>query len=98
MKTLMRSIHLKLYNFSELPEQIEDRKSFKDDFTGYYIKRLDENKLVDATQEMRESLVPEKETKMVKEIVEKFIFDTDSKHTEQVDLCLALKALPARVD
>mmetsp|Transcript_34489 Transcript_34489/g.45365 ORF Transcript_34489/g.45365 Transcript_34489/m.45365 type:complete len:90 (+) Transcript_34489:580-849(+) len=35
---------------------------------------------------------------MVQEIIQKFIFDSDSKHPNQVDLCLTLKALPARID
>ena len=49
-------------------------------------------------QQKREELVPEAETEMVRGIIDKFIFETDSKHMSQVDLSLALKALPARVD
>ena len=47
---------------------------------------------------MREDLVPDEETEIVEGIIEKFIFESDSKHEPQVDLCLTLKALPARVD
>ena len=64
-----------MYNFSELDDQIKDRKSFKDDFTGYYAKKLeDKPKERDEVQEMRETLVPEKETEMVEAIVARFIF------------------------
>ena len=55
-------------------------------------------KEVDEIQLKREELVPKAEEEIVEEIVKKFIFETDSKHTDQVDLSLALKALPARVD
>ena len=48
--------------------------------------------------ESREKKVPEEEVKIVEEIVEKFIFNTDKKQINQVDLNLALKALPIRVD
>lgn len=48
--------------------------------------------------ESREKKVPEEEVKIVEEIVKKFIFNTDKKQINQVDLNLALKALPSRVD
>lgn len=95
---LMSNIHLKLYNFSELPEQIEERKNFKQKFTGYYRDKAKETKEEDEIQKLREERVPDAETEIVEEIISKFIFETDSKHTDQVDLSLALKALPARVD
>ena len=94
----MSSIHLKLYNFSELPAEKEQRKNFKENFTGLYKKKLDLTKAVDEIQQKREELVPPAETEMVQGIIEKFIFETDSKHTSQVDLSLALKALPPRID
>lgn len=94
----MSSIHLKLYNFSELPAEIEQRRAFKENFTGHYKKKLESTKAVDEIQQKREELVPEAETEMVRGIIDKFIFETDSKHMSQVDLSLALKALPARVD
>ena len=47
---------------------------------------------------MREADVPQDETKIIEDIISKFVFTTDNKHQNQVDLCLALKALPARVD
>ena len=43
-------------------------------------------------------MVPEEETSIVEELIVKFVFDTDTKHNDQVDLSLALKALPVRVD
>ena len=95
----MQSIHLKLYNFSELEEQIMQRKEFKTDFTEYFIaKNEDYKRIIDVNPEHRENLVPEDEIKIVEGIIEKFVFETDGKHQDQVDLSLTLKALPARVD
>jgi hypothetical protein len=42
--------------------------------------------------------IPEKEMEYVTSFLDKFMFDTGGKHPLQVDLKLALKALPVRVD
>ena len=42
--------------------------------------------------------MPKEEEKIVRDIVNLFTFDTDGKYQDQVDLNLALKALPVRVD
>jgi hypothetical protein len=33
---LMSSIHLRLYNFQELPDEIDKKKQFKESFKGHY--------------------------------------------------------------
>ena len=53
---------------------------------------------IEATIEEREKQAPPLEEKIVEEIVQKFIFNTDKKQIDQVDLNLALKALPVRID
>jgi hypothetical protein len=42
--------------------------------------------------------IPDHEQEIIHNFLEKFIFDTGGKYTELVDLKLALKALPVRVD
>ena len=89
---------MRLYNFSELPEQIDQRADFKQNFTRYFSRKHSETRDVDEIQQKRQDLVPEAESEIVEKIISKFIFETDSKNTDQVDLTLALKALPARID
>ena len=42
--------------------------------------------------------VPPDEVEIVNAIIQRFIFDSDAKHPNQLDLTLTLKALPARID
>ena len=37
----MTEIHLKLYNFSELEEQVAQRQDYKKNFTGHFKEKLD---------------------------------------------------------
>lgn len=87
---------MKLYNFSELESQIFQRRDFKLDFTGKYKKKLDEHivdkrrkpseqKSVkdheeDRRIEERAKDVPDPETEIVEEIINKFMFLSDAKH------------------
>lgn len=57
----MSQIHLKLYNFSELEEEIMQRKEYKTDLTGVFLAKLEKFKkenLKDTAQELREEAVP----------------------------------------
>ena len=98
--TLMSEIHLKLYNFAELEAEVSDRRAYKREFTGYYKNKLEKHVDEEADRESTARLgaAPKAEVDMVTAIIDKFVFDSDSKHPRQVDLNLTLKALPARVD
>jgi len=39
---LMHSMHLKLYDFSETKEQLDQREEFKKDFRMYFAKKLED--------------------------------------------------------
>ena len=53
---------------------------------------------MDKEQKDREKEVPEGETEIVEAFLDNFIFDTNNKRQNQVNLNLMLKAMPARVD
>lgn len=98
----MRGIHLKLYNFQETEKQVKQRAEFKSEFSQYYAEKHEElikyYGHLDEIQQEREDNVPEDEVEIVEGFLEKFMFETDSKHQNQIDLYLTLKALPCRVD
>ena len=82
---LMSQIHLKLYNFSELEEEVFYRRQYKQDFTQYFRDKLDKANQAhqeDTVQQMREDLVPEEEVKIVEDIIKQFQFESDSKHPD----------------
>lgn len=54
--------------------------------------------ILDKLQKDREKEVPEAEVKIVEEFLSNFIFDTNNKRQNQINLNLMLKAMPARVD
>ena len=101
---LMTAIHLKLYNFAELEHQVHQRRDYKTDFTKYYAGKLEkhQNAVVkdeaDRDSAARADEAPAEEVELVEAVVKQFVFESDSKHPDQVDLNLTLKALPARVD
>ena len=71
----MSQIHLKLYNFSELEDEIRYRKEYKTDFTGYFrekLSKLNQKHVEDKVQIMREEAVPDSETEIVMNIIKKF--------------------------
>ena len=80
---ILANIHLKLYNFSELEEQILHRKNYKTVFTQFFRDTLEQYKrerVEDTLQEERAAQVPAAEEKIVKDIIKLFIFETDGKH------------------
>ena len=106
MYEMLSEIHMKLYNFSGLEIEVETRKEFKEDFTYKYRKKAKDYEDKKTKQELEEderiekraSLVPASEIAIVQNIVDNFVFESDAKHQDQLDLTLALKSLPARID
>jgi hypothetical protein len=56
------------------------------------------NPHLDRIQKEREKEAPDEEIEIVSNLLDNFVFDTNSKRQDQINLNLTLKALPARVD
>jgi len=94
---------LRLYNFQETETQIKQRKEFKLDFTipmREEVEKLEKDKSMtyDREQKEREKEAPAEEEEIVDAFLKNFVFDTNNKRQDQINLNLCLKAIPARVD
>mmetsp|Transcript_37727 Transcript_37727/g.57767 ORF Transcript_37727/g.57767 Transcript_37727/m.57767 type:complete len:198 (+) Transcript_37727:3451-4044(+) len=107
---VMANTHLKIYDFCASSAQKLRKKSFKNDFIRIYKERLADEELEKRKRKEREgdvyeeevdpkNNIPEEEIELIENFLKGFILSSDSgSKKDQIDIKLALKALPSKVD
>jgi hypothetical protein len=84
---------------SEIKQKKDYKKAFREHYKTLYEGYLKINEDMDADIKARVGEIPNVETDMVMEFLDKFCFTlTSANKPEQIDLKLALKALPSKLD
>jgi hypothetical protein len=104
---VMANIHLKIYDFCETEAQKNRKKSFKNDFIRIYKEKILEESIRIKQDKVRgvyeepidpKEGIPDAELEMIDNFLSGFVLSGDGSKRDQIDIKLALKALPSQVD
>lgn len=93
-------MHLKIYDFQSTEDQRNRKKSFKNDFLRIYKEKVQEaknKKKIDNDDNILDNIPPE-EMVLIEDFLTNFVQVSDGSKQDQIDIKLALKALPSHID